>query len=196
VERTAVFLSPSEDDAVPGAMDGPRDEGSPALVVAGVDALVLAWLAAPDVAQQPVAVAGVPFVPAVVPADAAVAPAGVAVTAAAVPVAVAEVPAVLVMPADVAGPDVAAVLVAAGAAVVLAVQASWACPGVPVVLGVFAEQVAPGEPGGLVALAAPAELAAPVPEAPARLAWVEETAGRRVLPLPAFLPEEAVAEDD
>ena len=128
------------------------------MVVAGVVALVLAWLAAPDVARQPVAV-----------------PVG---------------------PADVAAPDVAAVLVAAGAAVVLAVQASWAWPGVPAGLGVFAEQVAPGERGALVALAAPAELAAPVPGAPAGLAWVEEPAGRCVLPVPAFLPEEAVMERD
>ena len=70
-------------------------------------------------------------------------------------------------------------------------------PGVPAGLGVFAEQAAPGEPGALVALAAPAELGAPVEEAaPAALAWVEEPAGRCVLPVPAFLPEEAVTGDD
>jgi hypothetical protein len=80
----------------------PPDEGSPALVVAGVVALVLAWLVAPDVAQQPVAVAGVPVVPAAVPA-------GVAAPAVAAGTVV-----------------VAAVPARAGAVVVLAVPASWA----------------------------------------------------------------------
>jgi hypothetical protein len=81
-------LRPREDTVTGGV---PRDEGSPALVVAGVVALVLAWLAARDVAQQPVAVAGVRAVLAAGPADAAVLPAGVAVPAPGVSVAVAGV---------------------------------------------------------------------------------------------------------
>jgi hypothetical protein len=144
--------------------------------VAAPGVLILAWLAVKDVAQQPVAVAGLPVVPAAVPADSAA-------PDAAEPVA-------LVVPAD------AAVLVAAGASVVLAVPALWARPGVPADLDAFAEQVAPEEPGALVVLAAPAELGAPVEAALPESAWVEEPAGRRVLPVPAFLLDPAVVADD
>jgi hypothetical protein len=170
-----------------GALRVPRDEGFPALAVAGV-----------------VAVAAGSVVPAVEPADAAV-PAGVAGPAAvaAGSVVLAAEPVDVEVLAATAGTLAAVAALAdveasadAGASVVLAVPVLWVRLGVPAGLGALADQVAPGERGASVALAAPAELAAPVPGAPARLASVGESAGQSALPVPAFLLDPAAMADD
>jgi hypothetical protein len=119
---------------VTGALGVARDEGSPASVVAGVAAVVPAWLAALDAAQEPVAVAAAPVFPVVERADVAV-PGGAAVPAApaGVPVAVAAAP---VFPVA----ERAGVAVPGGAAVPAAPAGVLSDAGEPAVLAVPASQ--------------------------------------------------------